>query len=553
MRKAFFLFLIYLLISNNTTSIAQDSLFQANGWRINGGFGVDRAIKTYKNNYEKPQANGLYAQLGVQKFWNIIGVELHARYYKNEKKTYDADAVSSLLSAQNFNTIDQYNSYIQRISMAIGPVVNIPLFNKKLYWQLGVKGGYSYLHGSRRIAESNNVTLLDDKGFPRDNYEPFAMGTSSFGFNISPRFSLAVQGHYNYFFLVNNPVNYFDLSTKAQGNSSYQLSSYGLGLVANLKLGKNKIPDPPVVEKKAIVKDILVSVVDAETGEKLKNARVKLVEEGGFVFRGTTDENGEAVFPDTKQATYKLSTELNKVKSEEKSIIPDDFLTDKNQIRAVLNHNDPRFTLVGYTIDKQTKEKVGGVYVVLKNLVTKEEAQVMSDLQNGEFKLQLDSESSYTVFGRKDKFISEIEKSSTVGLLRSQTLYVKLSLSLEETPVGKVINLKNIYYDYDKSEIKEEASYDLEKLVQYMTDNPSVKIELSSHTDSRGKDDYNLNLSQKRAESVIKFLMTRGVSPNRLFAVGYGETQLKNNCNDNTPCSEEEHQLNRRTEFKVIE
>ncbi|MNR02849.1 Outer membrane porin F precursor [compost metagenome] len=85
-----------------------------------------------------------------------------------------------------------------------------------------------------------------------------------------------------------------------------------------------------------------------------------------------------------------------------------------------------------------------------------------------------------------------------------------------------------------------------------MTDNPTIWIELGSHTDSRGKDNYNLDLSQKRAESAVQYIISRGINKNRLTAKGYGETQLLNKCANGVNCTEEEHQLNRRTEFKIV-
>ncbi|MCY1538605.1 Photosystem I chlorophyll a apoprotein A2 [compost metagenome] len=85
-----------------------------------------------------------------------------------------------------------------------------------------------------------------------------------------------------------------------------------------------------------------------------------------------------------------------------------------------------------------------------------------------------------------------------------------------------------------------------------MRDNPSLEIELGSHTDSRGKDSYNLALSQRRAQSVVNYLVSKGISRMRMKAKGYGETQLLNGCEDGVPCTDEQHQENRRTVFKVL-
>ena len=113
--------------------------------------------------------------------------------------------------------------------------------------------------------------------------------------------------------------------------------------------------------------------------------------------------------------------------------------------------------------------------------------------------------------------------------------------------MNKSIVLDNIYYDLNKSEIRPDAATELDKLVIIMKDNPSISIELSSHTDDRSSVDYNQDLSQRRAESAVVYIIDKGINENRIIAKGYGESQLLITNAKN----EEEHQINRRTEFKV--
>ena len=113
--------------------------------------------------------------------------------------------------------------------------------------------------------------------------------------------------------------------------------------------------------------------------------------------------------------------------------------------------------------------------------------------------------------------------------------------------MNKSIVLDNIYYDLNKSEIRPDAARELDKLVIIMKDNPSISIELSSHTDDRSSVDYNQDLSQRRAESAVVYIIDKGVNENRIIAKGYGESQLLITNAKN----EEEHQINRRTEFKI--
>jgi outer membrane protein OmpA-like peptidoglycan-associated protein len=117
----------------------------------------------------------------------------------------------------------------------------------------------------------------------------------------------------------------------------------------------------------------------------------------------------------------------------------------------------------------------------------------------------------------------------------------------------KLFVKKNIYYDLDKADIRYDAAMELDKLVEMLKNNPDIKIELSSHTDSRHTNEYNLSLAQRRAEAAVKYIVSKGISKDKIVAKGYGEEKLINHCKDGVSCSEEEHQQNRRTEIMVTE
>lgn len=108
-----------------------------------------------------------------------------------------------------------------------------------------------------------------------------------------------------------------------------------------------------------------------------------------------------------------------------------------------------------------------------------------------------------------------------------------------------------IYFDFDKSDIRMEAALDLEKILDVMNQYPNMKLDIRSHTDSRGSYKYNEALSDRRAKSTIQWLIKNGVNKNRLVGKGYGENQLVNKCADGVDCTEEEHQMNRRSEFII--
>lgn len=121
-----------------------------------------------------------------------------------------------------------------------------------------------------------------------------------------------------------------------------------------------------------------------------------------------------------------------------------------------------------------------------------------------------------------------------------------------EYKVGDKFVLEDLYYDYNKFNIRPDAALVLDKLVDVLNKYPTMEIELSSHTDSRGSDKYNMTLSQNRATSAVQYLYSKAIAKYRVKAQGYGETRLLNKCKNNVPCSEEDHQKNRRTEVKVL-
>lgn len=120
--------------------------------------------------------------------------------------------------------------------------------------------------------------------------------------------------------------------------------------------------------------------------------------------------------------------------------------------------------------------------------------------------------------------------------------------------LAKLLQLSTIYFDFDKYNIRKDSEIEVEKVIAAMEKYPSLKIKVNSHTDSRGgKDSYNLWLSQKRAEATINYMIKKGIAADRLQSEGYGETKLINQCANGVKCSDKDHELNRRSEFIIIE
>jgi len=215
-------------------------------------------------------------------------------------------------------------------------------------------------------------------------------------------------------------------------------------------------------------------------------------------------------------------------------------------------------TLVkGIVVNKNSGEIIPDASVIVYNNKSQTVKELNSD-DNGEFNFILDcGEETFTAIGTKATYKQDTEIFTIDG--KDAEFILKLELDPEELIVesgqdlGKELNLNPIYFDFDKSFIRADSRVELEKVIAFMNEYPSVKIDIRSHTDSRAPDDYNIALSERRNKSTREYLISRGISDNRLTGRGYGETQLVNECSNGVKCTKEQHQLNRRSEFIVIE
>lgn len=197
---------------------------------------------------------------------------------------------------------------------------------------------------------------------------------------------------------------------------------------------------------------------------------------------------------------------------------------------------------------------IASATIAIENQCTEVVRVIQSDA-DGDFSTCLSADCSYYFTVDKDGYLTE---SYTMRITETDSYKTVLmdEISLEERggplQVGDVLVLYHIHYDFNKSAIRTGDARELESLAKVMLRHPEMKIELQSHTDARGSKDYNLELSERRAVSVLDFLVARGVSSDRITLKPMGEEQLLNDCADGVPCTEEQHQENRRTEIKVL-
>jgi len=177
-----------------------------------------------------------------------------------------------------------------------------------------------------------------------------------------------------------------------------------------------------------------------------------------------------------------------------------------------------------------------------------------------DFAFTLLPEKSYIVIAEREGYQPDTLQFNTTGIKKTTKVEKKLTLRLQRPPQPKTrivkrdepIRLNSIYYDFDKADILPASEKDLQFLVNLMNQYPDLKIELSSHTDAQGRDDYNERLSQRRADSAKTWMVAKGIVADRIVAVGSGEKFILNRCKNGVDCPDEEHRFNRRTEFKII-
>lgn len=220
----------------------------------------------------------------------------------------------------------------------------------------------------------------------------------------------------------------------------------------------------------------------------------------------------------------------------------DDIYSFKN-----LRFND--FMISGFVKETGLNKPIFDATVFLLNTTTSD-VKILKTDEKGYFETFAERDQTYMAKGMKSGYIYDCLSFITPAEKGVKHYYVYRDLLLTKLEIDQVFIFENIYYDLDKSYIREDAKEPLDNLVQLMKHYP-ITAEISSHTDSRAPFDYNMKLSQRRAESAVNYLVSQGIERDRLTAKGYGESMLLNHCSDSVKCTEAEHAKNRRTEFRI--
>lgn len=213
----------------------------------------------------------------------------------------------------------------------------------------------------------------------------------------------------------------------------------------------------------------------------------------------------------------------------------------------------PPLTLKGQIFDAVNNEPVEGAKVALTRENGEEIAYFVTG-PDGAYSHLIPRDEKFVLKGSKEKYQNVSQNFNSFGLEKEKEIVVDLNIAL--APIEDVVILADlgiIYFDFDKWNIRPDAALELDKVVALMNKYPGMVIRLESHTDSRADDNYNMTLSNRRAKSTYEYIISQGISPDRIPKYeGFGESQLVNKCSNGVPCSKEEHQLNRRTEFIIL-
>lgn len=306
------------------------------------------------------------------------------------------------------------------------------------------------------------------------------------------------------------------------------------------------------------------TVTDVNTNDTLKDAELSIVNaQGSLVATVTTD--GKGFYSVNLEPDQKYTVEVKKTEHKEANFqLNTDFNTPKVKQNVQLE-GKPNVTYSGRVTDSKTSEILSDVKVSMKDLITGKVVFSGITDSSGNFSKSFEN----LTYGKVQKFEIKLEKKdyatkTTVfdfepkksGMVRINDL---ADLSIGKVEVGvdlsKIMDLGDIYFDYGKFDIRQDATVQLDKIVSIMNEYPAMVIELGSHTDCRGAKEANKTLSDNRAKASADYIKSRISNPTRISGVGYGEAKLKVNCPCEgkvvSDCPEEEHAKNRRTEFIV--
>ena len=316
--------------------------------------------------------------------------------------------------------------------------------------------------------------------------------------------------------------------------------------------------------------DLMVAGIATEkgTGAILPGAEISLLNDAGEVVETVkADKSGAYAFNVEPELNYRFAAKQTDYFDDQVQFSTKNLPEGTEKIQQDIDlEKDPGLALNALVTDGASKAPLSGVKLTIvdntnKNPFIDQLTGETGDALKGLADKKVGDQLSYTITLSKEGYLTKtIQFTTQITQPGVINVHEKLDLTLDKIEVGldlaTLIDIKPIYFDYAKFNIRKDAAVELEKIVKVMNDYPTMQIELGSHTDCRGSIASNESLSDKRAKASAAYIKSKIKNPERIYGKGYGEAKLKNDCGCEGPvkstCSEEAHQENRRTEFIII-
>ena len=575
------------------TSTVLENPIKKKGFQFSLRGGYD--IPDFKNNTPYiDYKGGLELGLSIDYYWNWFGIGVDFDYINNgTESTYPLTNLTTP-SGLPINSFTLQEDKITRMFYGIGPDFRYLSKNNKFQAELNTRIGLSSIKGGKvaliETSTGSNQLLNFHAGYDLNSVLA-AKAQLRFTYFLSKFFGIHAGAYYIKHFdgtELLDPTTGFSSAyqpysqnassnalivgnnlTKREEPCNCDISSIGIFAGITIKLNPSdkkciecvkctvcgKTHALPMCACQICGCKVSITAKDKYTKEILPDTDIILVNSSGQTTNsGRTNGFGIVIFDNVKTDNYTIKGLLNSVNLIDGSISNNELsncTANGGVISKEILYGDRNFIIKGRAFECNSTIPISGINVTLENKDLAVKKSTMTDSQ-GNFLLQLPETGTYELYGRKENYFSQIERVTASDYNRDKNLFVKLEMCAEKVDCGKGLNLKNILFDLDKYVIKEIAKPELNRLVRFMLDNPSVKVEVGSHTDCRDTNKYNATLSQNRANASVDYVVSQGIDRNRISGVGYGETRLLNKCADGINCTEAEHSINRRTEMKVI-
>jgi len=339
------------------------------------------------------------------------------------------------------------------------------------------------------------------------------------------------------------------------------------GFLSSNRDNKTKDDIYSFVSKRPLIASTLQFVsLDKESKEIIPNAIVVLIDENGKpVYEGKSNEKGEVKFNVIPGKAYKVKTSKEGYKESINVFNEKDVAEMSGKKPKELFIEKKIIGLLGLIVDAENLSPIEGVKVTITDAFNPKNVLEFTTNKEGDFRYiykdkKVGDEMSYVVKLEREGYITKVQAVElTVKkegyILLHEFLNTKMYQIKIGADLGKMIDLKPIYFDLAKFNIRPDAATELNKIVNILIENPTINIELASHTDCRGSAVSNLSLSDKRAKSSAAYIVSKGIPAGRITGKGYGESKLVNGCACEgavkPKCGEDVHAQNRRTEFNI--